>query len=276
MTDKYVVVGNPIAHSKSPSIHAEFARVSKQDISYEHLLAPLDGFDDSISAFFGNGGQGANVTVPFKENAYAFAKGHTQRALCAGAVNTLFIHPETGEVWGDNTDGAGLVTDLTVNAGCSLEGKRVLVLGAGGAVRGVLQPILAQNPSSVTVANRTVAKAELLAELMAEFGNINACRFEDLKGEFDVIINGTSASLANDVPPVPSECVGASTWCYDMMYGAELTAFSEWALAQGAYKAIDGLGMLVEQAAEAFYVWRDVRPSTASVHQQLRAELEKS
>lgn len=275
MTDTYAVIGHPIAHSKSPSIHTSFAQSCQQDMVYDRLLAPVDGFLEVVEGFFADGGKGLNVTMPFKEQAYAFAKDHTPRALSAGAVNTLFIHPDTQEVWGDNTDGAGLVTDICQNHGFDLKGKRVLLLGAGGAVRGVLQPIFEQQPSSVTIANRTVAKAEHLAELVSEFGQVNALGFNDLTGSFDLIINGTSASLENALPPIATSCIASHTWCYDMMYSAEPTVFCRWAVEQGAANAVDGLGMLVEQAAESFERWRGVRPDTRLVNETLRKELKQ-
>ncbi|TDO97363.1 shikimate dehydrogenase [Marinomonas balearica] len=265
--DQYVVVGNPIAHSKSPAIHATFAKQTGQDMNYSTLLGEDAQFENQVRCFFSEGGKGMNVTVPFKERAYALCDVLSPRAKLAGAVNTLMLG-KNGKVYGDNTDGAGMVRDIVHVLGQSLEGKRILIVGAGGAVRGVLDPVLAQNPLSVTVANRTVSKAETLAEA---FG-CQASSFEALEGTFDVIINGSSASLSGQLPPLKDELVGAHTWCYDMMYGKEPTVFLKWAQTLGA-KGADGLGMLVGQAAEAFFVWRHVRPEQAPVIEQLRREM---
>lgn len=267
--DRYVVFGNPIAHSKSPILHRLFAEQTGQTMQYETLLAPLDDFTGCASAFFQQG-RGANVTLPFKEEAYCMVDQLTARARRAGAVNTLSKQAD-GSLVGDNTDGAGLVRDLTVNAGLSLKGKRILILGAGGAVRGALEPILAEGPASVTIANRTVEKAEVLAELFSDLGPVAASGFDWLHEPVDVIINATSASLSGEVPPIASSLIEpGKTLCYDMMYGKEPTSFCLWASAHGAGQVMDGLGMLAEQAAEAFYVWRGVRPDTAPALAELR------
>lgn len=270
--DHYVVFGNPIAHSKSPLIHRLFAQQTGQQLAYDTLLAPLDDFAHCAREFFREG-RGANVTVPFKEQAYRLATRLTERALRAGAVNTL-SKLDDGTLLGDNTDGAGLVRDLTVNAGVSLKGKRVLLLGAGGAVRGALEPLLGEQPSSLIIANRTVEKAELLAELFADLGPVSASGFDWLHESVDVIINATSASLAGDLPPIASSLIEPGhTVCYDMMYSQAQTPFCRWASEHGAALSLDGLGMLVEQAGEAFYLWRGVRPDTAPVLAQLRQGL---
>jgi len=270
--DRYVVFGNPIGHSKSPMIHQLFAEQTGQRLDYSTLLAPLDDFAGCATAFFREG-RGANVTVPFKEDAYRLANSLTARAQRAGAVNTL-SKLEDGSLLGDNTDGAGLVRDLTVNAGFSLTGKRILLLGAGGAVRGALEPLLAEKPASVIIANRSVDKAELLAELFGDLGPVSASGFDWLREPVDVIINVTSASLTGDVPPIaPSLIEPGQTLCYDMMYDKEPTAFCRWATEHGAALAMDGLGMLAEQAAEAFLLWRGVRPDTAPVLAELRRQL---
>jgi shikimate dehydrogenase len=267
--DRYGVFGNPIGHSKSPLIHRLFAAQTAQALSYEPLLAPLEDFVGFARQFFVKG-LGANVTVPFKEQAFRLADQLTARAQRAGAVNTLMKLAD-GRLLGDNTDGAGLVRDLTVNAGLTLRGKRILLLGAGGAVRGVLEPLLAEGPAALVIANRTVAKAEQLAHEFADLGPVMASGFDWLDVPVDLIINGTSASLAGDVPPIaPSLIQPGHTFCYDMMYSQQATAFNAWAAAQGAAAALDGLGMLVEQAAEAFYLWRGVRPASAPVLAQLR------
>ncbi len=271
MTDLYAVAGNPIAHSKSPVIHNAFARQTEQDLLYKALLMPLGQFAAKADKFFTHGGSGLNVTVPFKEDAFRFATTHTPRALRAQAVNTLKKMPD-GSIQADNTDGVGLVRDLTLNHQVSLAGKRILLLGAGGAVRGVLQPLLEQQPAELVIANRTVSKAEQLAADFADLGKVSASSFEGVSGAFDLIINGTSASLGGELPPLPLTVFKDGTVTYDMMYGAGRTVFNQWAHEQGVTTTIDGLGMLVEQAAEAFYVWRGVRPDTAVVIDMLRRE----
>lgn len=271
MTDLYAVVGNPIGHSKSPQIHSAFAAQTRQDLLYTAQLVPLDSFELALDKFFKHGGCGVNVTVPFKENAWRYADEFTPRAQRAQAVNTLKKMSD-GSILADNTDGVGLVRDLTVNHGVTLTGKRILLLGAGGAVRGVLQPILEQQPAELIIANRTLSKAQTLAADFADLGNIKAAAFDALHGSFDVIINGTSASLSGDLPPLSPAVLTVETVCYDMMYSTQTTVFNQWALDHGVGKVIDGLGMLVEQAAEAFALWRDVRPETATVITVLRGE----
>lgn len=270
--DRYVVMGNPIGHSKSPLIHRLFAEQTGQALDYTTLLAPLEDFAACAREFFREG-RGANVTVPFKEDAFRLADSLTERAQRAGAVNTLSKQAD-GRLLGDNTDGAGLVRDLTVNAGFSLKGKRILLLGAGGAVRGALEPLLAEAPSSLIVANRTVEKAELLAELFADLGPVSASGFDWLREPVDLIINATSASLSGDVPPIAASLIEpGKTFCYDMMYGKEPTSFCRWAEEHDAAVVMDGLGMLAEQAGEAFFLWRGVRPDTAPVLAELRRQL---
>src|SRR5690606_21575268 len=269
--DRYGVFGNPIGHSKSPQIHRLFAEQTGQSLSYEPLLAPLEDFAGFARQFLVDG-QGANVTVPFNEEASRLADQLTARARRASAVNTL-QNADDGTLLGDNTDGIGLVRDLLDNAGIVLQGKRILLLGAGGAVRGVLEPLLAQRPASLTIANRTLSKAQQLAFEFAELGTVTASAFEQLDGPFDVIINGTSASLGGELPPLSKRLlVPGRTCCYDMMYGATPTPFCEWAAAHGATTR-DGLGMLVEQAAAAFELWRGVRPQSAPVLAELRRQL---
>ena len=263
MTDRYAVFGHPIAHSKSPQIHAAFARQTGQDMTYEAILAPRDGFADSVAAFIAAGGRGANVTVPFKEDAFRLASRLSPRAERAGAVNTLMF---VDGILGDNTDGAGLVADLTRNLGCALAGKRILLLGAGGAARGVIEPLLGQQPAALVIANRTVSRAQDLAALFGR--GVSACGFDAADTPFDLVINATSASLAGALPPLSPRVFSAATLAYDMMYGRD-TPFLGFARSHGAATA-DGLGMLVEQAAEAFYLWRDVRPDTAPVIASLR------
>jgi len=271
--DKYCVFGNPIAHSKSPEIHAAYAAQTGQQLTYEKRLAPVDGFADAVRAFIAEGGKGANVTVPFKLEAHKLANALTVRAQAAGAVNTL-IFSDDGII-GDNTDGTGLVTDIVYNAQTPIAGKRVLLLGAGGAARGVVLPILEHRPAALVIANRTVATAEALVQqfyALAGEGVLSACGFADIEGAFDIVINATSASLNADLPPVPPSAFKPGALALDMMYGKEPTVFLQFAASHGA-QTRDGLGMLVEQAAEAFHAWRGVRPATADVLTALRAKL---
>ncbi|RRJ82576.1 shikimate dehydrogenase [Aestuariirhabdus litorea] len=268
--DQYAVMGNPIAHSKSPRIHRQFAEQTGQQIEYRALRVDEGDFEQALEHFFKQG-KGLNITVPFKQRAWQLSGRLSERAQLAGAVNTLWM--EGGVLVGDNTDGCGLVTDLVQNQRLLINAKRVLLLGAGGAARGVLQPLLAEGPAKLVVANRTLARAQELVELFSPFGVVEASSFEALRGAFDLIINATSASLEGEVPPLPPGVVAGHTHCYDMMYGAEPTAFNRWAKSKGAKDCIDGLGMLVEQAAEAFYLWRGVRPDTQPVLAALRAEM---
>ena len=274
--DRYAVIGNPIAHSKSPQIHAAFARQTGQELSYEALLAPVDGFIQTVADFRARGGRGLNVTVPFKLEAFALAERHTARAQAAGAVNTLAFGADG--ILGDNTDGAGLVRDLTANLDFALAGRRILLLGAGGATRGVLLPLLDSRPARLTIANRTVAKAEALSTLFAARAGdcvLDACGFDALAGRrFDLVINATAASLADELPPLPPGLYAEGALAYDMMYGRDPTRFMRAALADSAARAADGLGMLVEQAAESFTLWRGVRPDSSPVLAALRRQLE--
>ena len=268
MSDLYCVIGNPIAHSKSPQIHAAYARQTGQDLAYERCLAPLDGFEATVRRLVAEGYRGANVTLPFKLEAARLATRLAPRALAAGAVNTLVF--DHGEIVGDNTDGPGLVADIVRNAGVPLADKRILLLGAGGAARGALLPLLMENPRQIVIANRTLATADkLVADFAAHAERLAVSAFADVEGSFDVIINATSASLAADVPPVPAAVFGPGVLALDMMYGAQPTVFMAFAASHGA-AVRDGLGMLVEQAAEAFLLWRGVRPDTASVMASMR------
>lgn len=269
MTDRYVVFGNPIGHSKSPLIHRLFASSTGQDLSYDALLAPVDGFTASVAEFVAAGGKGANVTVPFKEEAFRLADRRTPRAELAGAVNTLSFTPE-GCI-GDNTDGAGLVRDLQANLRMDIAGKRVLLLGAGGASRGAIGPLLEARPDCLQIANRTAAKATDLAIHFAALGPVAGGGYPELAGrQFDLIINATSASLGGELPPLPPGIFAPGALAYDMMYGKGDTPFLAFARSQGAARLADGLGMLVEQAAEAFFVWRGVLPASGPVLAQLR------
>ena len=267
MTDRYAVIGNPVAHSRSPDIHAAFARETAQDIDYGRVLSPLDGFAATVQAFRDAAGRGANVTLPFKEQAFGLSTTRTRRAEQAGAVNTLRF--DGSRVDGDNTDGVGLVRDLRDNLGVMLAGAKVLVIGAGGAGRGVLGPLADESPGMLAIANRTRARA---VELAARFG-IEAVELGQLGGaRFDVVINATSASLGGGEFHLPPGLFATGSFAYDMMYGKGATPFLSGARAQGATIA-DGLGMLVEQAAESFFFWRGVRPTTRPVLEAIRRTL---
>ena len=267
MTDRYAVIGHPVAHSRSPQIHAYFANQTEQDISYERLLAPLDGFSEVVHEFVRCGGRGMNVTVPFKREAFFLADQVTERARVAGAVNTLTV--TDGMLHGDNTDGVGLVVDITHNLHQSLKGGNILMLGAGGAAHGVMGPLLELCPSMIVVANRTLDKAHELAQNFSSRGDVRACSFSDLDRVFDWVVNATSASVHGEILPIPEIIFSEHTLAYDMMYGAEDTLFMCAARQQGAV-VCDGMGMLIEQAAESFFVWRGIRPDTASILKEWR------
>ena len=267
--DQYAVMGNPIAHSQSPRIHALFATQTGQRLEYRAIQVEPGGFAAAARAFRDAGGKGLNVTVPFKQDAWVFADLLSARAERAGAVNTLSFEP--GGVRGDNTDGPGLVRDLKINHGCPLAGRRILLLGAGGAARGVLQPLLAERPAQLVIANRTASRAAELALRFGDLGPVTGCGFADLAGRsFDLVVNATAAGLSDAVPPLPDGVLAADGWCYDLMYGCEPTTFVHWGWERGAVQSLDGLGMLVEQAAEAFHLWRGVWPETQPVIAALR------
>jgi len=269
--DRYAVVGNPIGHSLSPMIHRAFAHQTEQSISYEALLIEPGEFAEQVKRLQQLGVLGLNVTVPFKQEAWQLARKRSPRAELAGAVNTLIFQPDGG-VDGDTTDGVGLMTDLRVNHKALIRNRKVLVLGAGGAVRGILGPLLLQQPAEVMIANRTIAKAQALSQVFAAQGDLGSCAYEELgRTGYDLIINGTSAGLSQQVPPIPDTILNSNSFCYDMMYNvSEATAFVRWAQERGAAKVSDGLGMLVEQAAESFHIWRGLRPDTQEVIHQLR------
>jgi len=265
MADRYAVIGNPVAHSRSPWIHAQFARVTGEDIEYGRLEAPADSFVRAVEAFRAQGGKGLNVTLPFKGEAFRFCAATSERAAAAQAVNTLVL--DRGRPWGDNTDGVGLVRDLSVNLGRTLAGARILLMGAGGAAQGVIGPLAQAGASAIVVANRTVARAQALA---ARVRGATPCGYEALAGRsFDLVVNATSAGLAGELPPLPAALFAPEALAYEMVYG-RVTPFMAMARAAGAQVA-DGLGMLVEQAAESFLVWRGIRPETAAVLAALRA-----
>lgn len=268
--DQYGVIGNPVQHSKSPLIHRLFAEQLKQDLVYEPILVPLDGLEEALNQVQAQGKQGVNITLPFKHRAFTLVGSMSDRAVRASAINTIKFNPD-GSRYGDNTDGIGLIRDLTLNKQFSLRDKRVLILGAGGAVRGVLEPILQEHPSELIIANRTESKAVELSDEFADVGPIQACNLLALEGDsFDLIINGTSASLQSDMLDLPGGVLKEGAYCYDMVYGKGLTPFLCWAKESGAAFYSDGLGMLVEQAAESFYVWRNLKPDTRAVLSSLK------
>lgn len=279
MIDRYAVFGNPIAHSKSPVIHNEFAIATEQHLIYEAILAPKDGFANALQTFWNKGGKGANVTVPFKEQAFELCDELSDEAKLAGAVNTLTLLAD-GRVRGDNTDGLGLVADLQRNVG-SIQGKRILLIGAGGAARGSVLPLLNAGVK-LSICNRTQDKAETLCQLFTPYGDVTAIGREELSiltqqavtdNSFDIVINSTSSSLVGELPDIPTRLFHENMICYDMMYGAKATHFNRWAREFGVKLCLDGLGMLVGQAAHSFYLWRGVRPDVESTLKLLRSQL---
>ncbi|OBT15658.1 shikimate dehydrogenase [Vibrio sp. UCD-FRSSP16_10] len=274
LIDQYVVYGNPISQSKSPFIHTLFARQTNQSMTYATQHAEVGEFTQAAKSFFLQGGRGCNVTAPFKHDAYKLADRLTERAKLAGAVNTL-KKLDDGQLIGDNTDGEGLVQDL-LQYQVLLKGARILVIGAGGAVRGVLKPLLDQQPSELVIANRTFSKAQALADTFKEYGSVKAVPIEDVNESFDVVINSTSAGLTKELPKISANIFSPQTISYDMVYGAGVTVFNQWAKEHGAVKAYDGLGMLVGQAAESFMLWRGIRPGSKQILRELRKNLEGS
>jgi shikimate dehydrogenase len=272
MTDRYAVIGNPISHSQSPLIHTEFAQAQGEAIQYDKLFAELDGFRDVVDRFVAEGGLGLNVTLPFKGDAYRYATELSDRARAAEAVNTLVFRD--GSVFGDNTDGVGLVRDIKENLDVAIAGQRILILGAGGAVRGVLAPLLEEKPAAVTIVNRTLIRAQALAHQFAAWGECRAVSYADLGADsFDIVINATPTSLNDEMPPLPHGVFGPRSLAYDMVYSKGLTPFLRRAQAENAGMLADGLGMLVEQAAESYAIWRGVHPATHKVTHMLREVL---
>jgi len=269
--DQYAVFGNPIKQSKSPFIHTLFAAQTFQKLTYKAIEPRDEDFKITLDRFFSGGGKGCNVTMPYKEQAFQFAQTLTQRATLAGAVNTLKI-TDDNVIIGDNTDGAGLVLDIK-NHHIDIAGARILLLGAGGAARGVCGPLLAESPKELVIANRTFAKAETLVSIFNDLGNVSACELSQLEGNFDLIINSTAASINGEVPAISPDIIHPETAVYDMMYSAQATPFNEWAKQLGARVVIDGLGMLVGQAAESFAMWRGIKPSAKQVLIELRYNL---
>lgn len=271
--DRYAVFGNPVKHSKSPQIHAAFARQTGQKLQYRAQCVELGDFGAAAERFFAQGGRGLNVTVPFKVDAFEFSGHCSERARRAGAVNTLAAQ-EDGVIYGDNTDGIGLVRDLSDNLGWEVGDRRLLILGAGGAVRGILEPLLRSHPALLVIANRTVQRCQALAHEFADLGDVRACSFDALNGnQYDLVINATSAGLHGELPALPDHLLSDRGCCYDLVYGAGPTPFMRWAAGHAAWAVSDGLGMLVEQAAESFHLWRGVRPQTRPVIEAMRAML---
>lgn len=275
LIDRYAVFGNPIEHSKSPQIHTLFAEQTGQRMLYIAELVAPGHFNEAVDEFIAHNGKGLNITVPFKEDAWARADSRSERAQRAGAVNTLKLMDD-GSLFGDTTDGVGLARDLVQNHDIQLAGKNLLLIGAGGAVRGVLEALLEQQPASLLVCNRTREKAVQLARDFADLGDIQGCGLDEVEGSFDIIINGTSASLQGNLPALPDSIFKPGCTSYDMMYAAQPTPFMQWSKDKGAGQVFDGLGMLVEQAAESFYIWRGVKPETGPVIQAIRALLLKA
>jgi shikimate dehydrogenase len=270
--DQYAVFGHPVSHSKSPRIHQLFAEQTRQQLSYIAQDVPADLFDSAIADFFKQGGKGLNCTVPLKELAWQRADTLSERAQFSKAVNTLMLQ-KNGALYGDNTDGVGLVADLTINHGISLSNSRILILGAGGASRGIIGLLMEQSPVQLVIANRTVEKAITLSDEFSQLGEITACAYDSLENrQFDLILNATSASLTGKLPPLADNILAKNGCCYDLAYANQPTAFVNWGLTQGAIKSLDGIGMLVEQAAEAFYIWRGIRPETNPVIDLLNSE----
>jgi len=267
--DRYGVMGYPVSHSRSPVIHRLFALQTGQDMQYELLQVTPENLETAVRQFQRTGGKGLNITVPHKSAVARLVDKTSERAATAGAVNTLSFRD--GEIHGDNTDGIGLLRDLSVNLGVNLEGANILILGAGGATRGIVGPLLEMSPASLRIANRTLGKAQAIAEHFARFGPVTACGFNvvPVSEPYDLIINATFAGLQGAAPPYPAAAVTEQTYCYDLSYGLTATPFSVWARDNGAAQSVMGWGMLVEQAAESFHIWRGIRPNTAPVLKQM-------
>lgn len=273
MIDKYAVIGNPISHSKSPDIHTMFANQTNQAMEYTTIQAEVGSFNQAVQSFIANKGRGLNVTLPFKQDAFRLANHLSDIAQKSGAVNTLIIE-SNAIIRGDNTDGIGLVRDLKQNLDIPLQQCRILIIGAGGAVRGILPSLFNEKPAAISLVNRTESKTLALTSLFAELYDIKPISFKSLSGhKFDLIINGTSSSLDNTLPPLPDNILEKGGYCYDLMYADKPTIFVKWGFEQGASQSTDGIGMLVEQAAESFFLWRKIRPETQIVIQALKQDL---
>ena len=267
--DRYALVGHPVAHSRSPLIHQLFARQTGENLTYELIDAEPEQFETAVLGFSAAGGRGMNVTVPYKEDAFRLCKTHGAEAKAAGAVNTITFR--TAGLHGDNTDGTGFIRDLCTNQGQEIAGRRLLILGAGGAARGIIGPILVREPAALVVANRTIERAIALLEFFDSPEEFSICSFDELEdvGQFDIVVNATSAGLKGEQPPFPTSLVGPTVFCYDMAYSLKPTPFVSWAQANGAVNAAQGWGMLVEQAADSFEIWRGKRPKTRQILRQL-------
>ncbi len=271
--DQYAVIGNPIEHSKSPDIHLLFADQTGEHLNYEKILADEDKFSQAVTEFFSNGGKGLNVTVPFKNDACEFVDELTEYAKNAGAVNTIY-KDENGKFIGANTDGIGLLRDLKKSLRIQIINKKILIVGAGGATQGIVEPLLHEQPSELLIANRTASKAEAIAEQFNNFGNVKSCALNEIpKQLFDLVLHATSAGLQGNNVELPVEIIGSNTCCYDLLYSDQDTPFMQWARINNAEKVVDGFGMLLEQAAEAFYIWRGQRPDTSMAHHYFRPDM---
>jgi shikimate dehydrogenase len=267
--DRYGVMGFPVSHSRSPIIHRLFAAQTGQELQYELLQVAPEKLESAVRQFQSTGGKGLNITLPHKSDVMQLVDDMSERARSAGAINTLSFDDDG--IHGDNTDGVGLMRDLVTNLGLRLDGANILVLGAGGATRGILAPLLGARPGSITVANRTLSRASELADHFSSVGQLKACSFDDVPTSlpYDLVINATSAGVKGETPPYPEAAIGPKTICYDLSYGLNPTPFSHWAASQGAARSVMGWGMLVEQAAESFHIWRGVRPDTIAVLKQM-------
>jgi shikimate dehydrogenase len=268
--DRYGVMGYPVSHSRSPVIHRLFALQTGEKIQYELLQVAPDKLETAVRQFQRTGGKGLNVTMPHKHDVVRFCDHLSERARAAGAVNTMTFRD--GEIFGDNTDGIGILRDLAINQSLTIEGSNILVLGAGGATRGIVGPLLEMQPGSLRIANRTLDKAEAIVRQFSRSGPVSACRFDmiPVSEDYDIVINATSAGIKGEAPPYPAAAISRNTFCYDLSYGLSPTPFSTWAREQGAERSVMGWGMLVEQAAESFFIWRGVRPDTAPVLKQMK------
>ena len=273
VTDRYGVMGYPVSHSRSPVIHRLFAIQTKQNLQYELLQVAPEKLETAVRQFGRTGGKGLNITVPHKSEVVRLIDDMSERASNAGAVNTLVFRDN--DIYGDNTDGVGFMHDLQLNQGVQLKDAKILILGAGGATRGIVGPLLEAEPDSIVIANRTFPKARNLADHFSNQGPVDACRFQDVNSlpVYDLVINATSAGVKGETPPYPEEAIHPNTVCYDLSYGLTPTPFSLWAIKHGAAKSVMGWGMLVEQAAESFHIWRGIRPDTASVLKQLSVNI---
>ena len=272
--NQYCLLGNPVNHSQSPKIHTAFAKATGLELTYTRKLVEKAEFEKTVIDFFNKGGKGLNITSPFKQKAYSIADQVSCTSKIANAANTLFVNKKN-QLIAYNTDGVGLVRDIKNNLACQLLGNRILILGAGGVARCIMQPLIEQNPRHIVIANRTHGKAQAIAQEFNQLGIVTACKTEELNTPFDWIINATTANWNKELPMIPSKAINNSTRCYDITYSKSPTIFNRWALAKGIRHFYDGLGMLVEQAAGAFYLWHNIWPKTSQVLYDLRIDLKK-